>query len=101
MPDKELVDRYRSSAERFSMAMLAQLCFNAHKGVWDEANIRQLIRHLKEEVAELEAAVEKGSPPREVLMEAADVGNMAMMVTEAYSPPPQAAGPRGPTGKDK
>lgn len=43
-----------------------------------------LFSHLEDEVAELKLAIRSNAPREEVLKEAADIGNMAMMVADRY-----------------
>lgn len=55
---------------------------NDHKGGWldPEWPTIEAVRRLKEEVAELEQAVLKGADISDVVREASDVSNFAMMI---------------------
>lgn len=60
-------------------AMKQKLRENEHKGYWDKISLLQLAKRLEEEVEELnDAILTKG--PVEIVREAADVANFAMMI---------------------
>lgn len=60
-------------------AMKQKLRENEHKGYWDKTSLLQLAKRLEEEVEELnDAILTKG--PVEIVREAADVANFAMMI---------------------
>lgn len=63
---------------RFFDAMIYKLRRNAHKGKWEDVPITRAFGLLEDEVGELEAAIKVGSTS-EVLMEAADVANLALI----------------------
>jgi NTP pyrophosphatase (non-canonical NTP hydrolase) len=71
------------SVIRFVEAMARKLEVNSHKTGWRTMTPVQLLRRLKQEVRELERAVRTDKHPDLVVMEAADVGNFAMMVADA------------------
>lgn len=62
----------------FFDAMVHKLGKNVHKGKWQDLDLQATIRKLKEEVAELEAAVEIGNTV-DIILEAADIANFALM----------------------
>lgn len=66
----------------FAEQMAVKLRENEHKGGWDRCNPYWLIDRLKEEVAELEQAMDDGLPSEEIIRECADIGNFAMMVAD-------------------
>lgn len=74
----ELAD-YRKEIQRFVDAMIYKLRRNAHKGKWEGLNLEEAIKRTFGEVHELDDAVKRGSTS-EVLMEAADVANQALIV---------------------
>jgi NTP pyrophosphatase (non-canonical NTP hydrolase) len=79
---------YPAVLESFRDVMDARLHQNlAHKGDrnnWVNGDVSHLLERVAEELQELREAVELGHS--EVLLEAADVANMAMMVADCYDP---------------
>lgn len=71
---------YRVEIARFVEAMIFKLSKNAHKGKWTEYDTEQAFHLLKQEVDELEGAMARGNMV-EVLLEAADVGNFALIIS--------------------
>lgn len=72
----------------WTRAMREKLRRNAHKGTrknWTADPPRQLMRRVREEVAELQQAMSFRLTPEQVYEEAADVANMAFMVADAYA----------------
>lgn len=65
--------------QRFIDAMIYKLRRNAHKGRWAEVPLDKAFDALMTEAAELKDAVGTGSTS-EILMEAADVANQALIV---------------------
>ena len=61
-------------------AMRYKLKKNAHKGKWEDLDLEKALERLREEVTELEAAIAEGNEI-EIVLEAADVSNFAMMVS--------------------
>lgn len=77
---KELLDiGVGPDLQRFFDAMVYKLRRNAHKGHWDDLTLDQAYADLGGEVEELTAAIASGSTS-EILMEAADVANEALIV---------------------
>lgn len=76
----------REQVKWFSEQMEVKLQQNDDKGGWDNCDIFWLIERLKEEVAELEDAlynhINFADRRWEVVREASDVGNFAMMVAD-------------------
>ena len=66
----------------FANEMERQLEANDHKTGWKDLHLKQLLRHLKQEVGELERAIEQGKS--DVIEEAADVANFAMMIANNF-----------------
>lgn len=64
---------------RFFDAMIYKFRRNAHKGRWEDVAIGQALVETQKEMAELAAALKSGSSA-EILMEAADVANWAVML---------------------
>ena len=52
----------------------------AHKGKWEDLDLKKALERLRDEVTELEAAIAEGNEI-EIVLEAADVSNFAMMVS--------------------
>lgn len=77
----------RDDIKRFVDAMLYKLKRNARKGRWGENTnadrlptpIPDLLKRLRDEVDELEAAIREGNTA-EIVFEAADVANFAMIL---------------------
>lgn len=76
----ELRDYYPSLI-RFFDAMIFKLRRNAHKGKWEKVPLLRAMSALDNEAAELREAVSHGNTS-EILMEAADVANQALIVAE-------------------
>ncbi len=87
----------REEVKKFAEAMEIELIENAHKGSWKDCELRFLIAKLQEEVEELVLAANgcKLIEPKpeicdlavsaqrnHVRQEAADVGNIAMMIAD-------------------
>lgn len=96
----ELVDiGVAPDLQRFFDAMIYKLRRNAHKGRWETLKLTAAMSDLGDEVQELVAVVQLGSTS-EILMEAADVANEALIVAaialeakERALAPPEAGSP--------
>ena len=71
----------RRSLLSFSEYMEIKLRENDWKGGWEGKSTIWMFKHLLEEAGELAEALTEGSP-EEIIREAADVGNFAMMIAE-------------------
>jgi NTP pyrophosphatase (non-canonical NTP hydrolase) len=71
----------REEVKKFADAMEAELKENDYKGGWKNCDIAFLVDKLHEEVKELIDAICYGTPEN-VLSEAADIGNIAMMIAD-------------------
>lgn len=69
----------RADLQRFFDAMIYKLRRNKNKGRWEDLDLTSALARLEEEVRELKEALAEGSSI-EVLMEAADVANFALIV---------------------
>ncbi len=65
----------------FSVEMERKLRFNDHKGGWQDDTLMALLGRLREETNELQVAIGGGSA-EEVLDEAADIANFALMIAD-------------------
>jgi len=74
----------RREVFNFSLAMEEKLDENDDKGHWDGCTEAWLLNRLKQETGELRRAIKKNKPALEVLREAADVANFAMMIADVY-----------------
>ena len=77
----------RQEVKDFAKVMEYKLMCNDFKGHWKDASredCRWFLEGLKEEVRELEKALKIGSV-RDVVLEAADVGNFAMMIMNVFA----------------
>ena len=63
----------------FAGEMQRQLNENAHKGSWRRCTNRYLLNRLRQELGELRRAVKEG---KNIVEEAADVANFAMMIAD-------------------
>lgn len=77
----KLSDSYSKEIKQFTDAMKYKLHANRHKGKWEGVDIPKLFDLLRKEVEELREEIE-ANPRNEVaiLLEAADIGNYAMMI---------------------
>jgi NTP pyrophosphatase (non-canonical NTP hydrolase) len=62
-----------------NIAMMEKLNENKHKPSWDNISLRELLKRLRQECAELDEAVDTGKPD-DIRREAADVANFAAMI---------------------
>ena len=70
----------RGEIKAFMDAMLHKLAKNAHKGKWDKMTFDEGVRRLAEELEELQsAATIEGGNTVDIILEAADVANFAMI----------------------
>lgn len=76
----------RDSVKWFAEQMELKLQENDAKGGWDDCGIYWLLERLREETRELEIAIDihrdLGAPHNNIVKEAADVANFAMMVAD-------------------
>ena len=72
----------RDEVAWFANEMERTLRDNDHKGVWHGMTLKQCLRRLRQETAELERAIEKKETPARILREAADVANFAMFIAD-------------------
>lgn len=71
----------RDVVRAFAIEMERQLQANDHKGGWGDEDRHWLLERLREEVAELTAAIKERTPSA-IVQEAADVANFAMMIAD-------------------
>jgi hypothetical protein len=71
----------------FAEAMESKLRkYDATRGTsWKTDRPKDLLEHLKEEVRELEVGLECKDDIERILLECADVANLAMMIADSYS----------------
>lgn len=69
---------YAPHIRRFVDAMVYKLKLNAHKGMWESYRDTEAVGLLQKEVTELQEAVLDGNMV-EIILEAADVANFAMI----------------------
>lgn len=72
------LEELRPDLQRFFDAMVYKLRRNKNKGRWEDLDLDKTLSLLRGELTELEEAVLERSS-MEILMEAADVGNFAMI----------------------
>ena len=86
------MEEIRPSVQRFAEEMEAVLRDNDYKGGWDDCSIHYLVKKLREEVDELEDALEVECPQcghrrtnghnHDPEKETVDIGNVAMMIRD-------------------
>ena len=72
----------RPSVSWFAKRMEQTLQRNDYKGGWSECQWEYLIDRLREESQELRLALEAGDNVENIIKEATDVSNFAMMIAE-------------------
>lgn len=78
----------RPEVVAFAEAMEAKLNLNDHKEHWNKQSMSYLVQRLREEMLELRDKLNtpiKDLEPGEILSEAADVANFAMMIADKAS----------------
>lgn len=70
---------FSNDLRRFVDAMVFKLRKNVHKGRWEDYSLEDGVRLLNDEMQELRQAVGEGNTV-EVMLEGADVANMALIV---------------------
>ena len=88
------VTPYMNDLRRFVDAMAYKLKKNAHKGRWESLSLDAALTMLEQEVQEMREATRAGNTV-EIVLEAADVANFAMI---AASIAIDKGGEHGPTG---
>lgn len=73
-------EQYEHDIRRFVDAMVYKLRIHANKGRWEDCNVSDMLPRLKDEAGELEQAIIEGNT-MEILAEAADVANFAMIIS--------------------
>jgi NTP pyrophosphatase (non-canonical NTP hydrolase) len=71
----------RAEVQEFAQLMEKELRANDHKSGWRSMKTKWLLARIKDEVAELEAALASGDVDK-IASECADVGNFAMMLAD-------------------
>lgn len=76
----------REPVKRFAEDMEAKLKDNDQKGGWEDCNLYWLVSRINEETRELARAInlhrDLGASKENIIKEAADVANFAMMVAD-------------------
>jgi len=75
---------YGNPILNFACAMQKELDKNDHKSGWRECNWEWLIKRAKQELGEVERAIQKNKPIKVILSECADVANFMMMIADNY-----------------
>jgi len=70
---------------RFAEAMAMELENNSHKTGWYQCSDAWLLKRLRQEVGELERAIQQAKPLKDVISEAADVANFAYFLADNYA----------------
>jgi len=69
---------------KFAIAMSGKLSANSDKSGWWNEDNGYLFRRLGQEIAELRRAIKKNKSKEDIIGEAADVANFAMMIADNY-----------------
>lgn len=77
---------FRASVLWFAGEMEMTLRDNDRKGGWGQCGHRWLFERLRQEVDELESAMATADNQAEVIREATDVANFAMMIADLAGP---------------
>lgn len=83
--DTVTVTRIDRALHAFTTHMRYKLMLNRYKGGWEACTEEYLLKRLREEVEELQLALEQGASLDEIAGECADVGNFAMFVVDKIS----------------
>ena len=70
--------------EKFANMMNEKLWLNRHKPHWKECSLQYLSMRITQEKKELLAAIKQNKSKIEVLKEAADIANFALMIADNY-----------------
>lgn len=80
IPLPEELEPIRSKITMFFDAMIYKLRVNAHKGAWENINLYDAINFLHGEISELMEAIDEGGNTTELVLEAADIANFALII---------------------
>lgn len=83
LQDRESKPWLPEEVQQFAWDMARKLKCNEHKGGWDELTVGELFGLLEDELAELADTIMNGTAD-DVIDEAADVANFAMMIAAMY-----------------
>lgn len=78
------MDYYKRKTQEFSRLMVKRLEENDDKGGWENCDASWLVVRLREEASELIDAYRKKGD-REIIEEAVDVANFAMMIVDVLN----------------
>src|SRR5512139_2125610 len=67
------------------VSMIYKFSIHAAKGPWTNVPMHVALAHLDEEVGELKAAIWREASVEEILDEAADIANMAVIISHNYA----------------
>lgn len=73
----------RTTLAWFQDIQMSKLVENVHKGSWKDKTIPFLLERIKQEVQELEDAIELGNHD-EIFREAGDIANFAMFIADKF-----------------
>lgn len=83
LQDRESKPWLPEEVQQFAWDMARKLKCNEHKGGWEGLSVDELFGLLEEELDELADAIMNGTAA-DVIDEAADVANFAMMIADLY-----------------
>ena len=82
IPLTPATERYRDDLHRFVSAMIHKLDKNAHKGHWEDLDVIAALNRLNDESKELlDELVCRPNEVGNIVMEAADVANFALIIS--------------------
>lgn len=73
--------RYDREMKVLTDAMKYKLMANAKKGRWEDVDLSTAFDRLRNEIDELEEAIQRGNSA-EILMESADIANFALIISD-------------------
>lgn len=80
------VERVREPVRWFAERMEERLKAHDHRPGWKDSTFGYLQRRLRQEQAELDAALDKKWNAEEIIRECADVANFCMMIADNFRP---------------
>lgn len=81
--DYKQIEERQDVLSWYQTVQLSKLIENVHKGSWKEKSIPFLIKRMKQEIDELEHAIEIGNH-NEIFRECGDIGNFAMFIADKF-----------------
>lgn len=81
----KMLERQFNAIDLFAAVMKQKIRENIHKGDWIDEKFEGLDYKLREKISELIESINLNHAPMDVVREAADVANYAMMIADNYA----------------